>query len=58
MPNGQLSNQVIINTSREGTRRLDVELKFANNIDFKQVKKIISAAIDKTKMCFPRPAAE
>jgi len=47
VPNGQLSNQVIINTSREGSRRLDIDLKFANNIDFKQVKGIISAAIDK-----------
>lgn len=55
VPNGQLSNQVIINTSREGTRRLDVELKFANNIDFKQVKKIISGAIDKTKNILPAP---
>ncbi len=49
VPNGQLSNQLIINTSREGTRRLDVDLKFTNNIDFKQVKGIINTAIDKTK---------
>jgi small conductance mechanosensitive channel len=47
VPNGQLSNQVIVNTSREGTRRLDISLKFVNNIDFKQVKQVIGAAIDK-----------
>jgi small conductance mechanosensitive channel len=55
VPNGQLSNQVIVNTSREGTRRLDIDLKFANNIDFKQVKGIISAAIDKCENILPTP---
>jgi small conductance mechanosensitive channel len=47
VPNGQLSNQVIVNTSREGTRRLDLSLKFANNIDFKQLKSVIGTAVDK-----------
>ena len=55
VPNGQLSNQVIVNTSREGTRRLDVDLKFANNIDFKQVKGIIGGAIDKCENILPTP---
>ncbi len=55
VPNGQLSNQVIINTSREGSRRLDIDLKFANNIDFKQVKGIISDAIDKCNNILATP---
>lgn len=55
VPNGQLSNQVIVNTSREGTRRLDMALKFANNIDYKQVKSIISEAIDKCENILSTP---
>src|SRR6202012_5358941 len=48
VPNGQLSNNVIVNTSRAGTRRLDIELKFPNNIDYKQVREIIEGAIGQT----------
>jgi small conductance mechanosensitive channel len=55
VPNGQLSNNIIVNTSREGTRRLDLSLKFANNIDYKQVKGIINGAIDKCKNVLPTP---
>lgn len=29
IPNGKLSNEVIINISREGSRRLDIEMKFS-----------------------------
>jgi small conductance mechanosensitive channel len=55
VPNGQLSNQVIVNISREGTRRLDLSLKFANNIDFKQVKSVISIAVDKCENILATP---
>lgn len=48
IPNAQLLNQVIVNTSREGTRRLDIDLKFTNNIDYNEVKKILNGSIDKT----------
>src|SRR6185312_5183593 len=37
VPNSKLSNEVIINISREGRRRLDINYKFANNIDIKTV---------------------
>ncbi|MDF2433034.1 MAG: small conductance mechanosensitive channel [Mucilaginibacter sp.] len=55
VPNGQLSNQVIINVSREGSRRLDITMKFSNNIDIKQVKSIINAAIDKAENILSTP---
>jgi len=55
VPNGQLSNQVIINISRSGSRRLDINLKFTNNIDFKQVKGIINSAIDKCENILATP---
>jgi small conductance mechanosensitive channel len=55
VPNSQLSNQVIINISREGNRRLDINLKFTNNIDIKQVKSVISKTIDRSKDCLKKP---
>lgn len=55
VPNGQLSNNVIINVSRQGNRRLDISMKFANNIDYKQVKSIINAAIDKCTTVLATP---
>ena len=42
VPNGQLSNQVIINITREGSRRLDINLKFGNSINIKQIKSVIN----------------
>jgi small conductance mechanosensitive channel len=47
IPNSKLSNEVIINISREGTRRLDIELKFTNNIDYNEVKSVINSSIEK-----------
>ena len=46
IPNSKLSNEVIINTSGSGSRRLDIELKFSNSIDFQKVKDHISRIID------------
>ncbi len=45
IPNSKLSNEVIINLSREGIRRLDIELKFGFGIPFEQVNSVISTAI-------------
>ncbi len=56
VPNSQLSNNVIINVSREGSRRLDIAIKFPNNIDIKQVKSVINAAVDKCTNILATPA--
>ena len=40
-PNSKLSNEVIINLSREGKRRLDIELVIPNTIAFEVVKQKI-----------------
>ncbi|MFL5772447.1 MAG: mechanosensitive ion channel family protein [Flavisolibacter sp.] len=45
IPNSKLSNEVIVNVSREGRRRLDIELKFNYGIDFEQVKKSIDNSV-------------
>ena len=55
VPNSQLSNQMIINTSRKGTRRLDINLKFPNNIDVKKVKSVIEKSLDESEHCLKSP---
>jgi small conductance mechanosensitive channel len=55
IPNGKLFNEVIINVTREGKRRLDFEIKLGYAIDTEQVKKIILTAIDETKTILPDP---
>lgn len=47
-PNSKLSNEVIVNISTKGRRRLDVEIKFGNAIDFEEVKKCILEVIDES----------
>ncbi|MDB5136000.1 MAG: mechanosensitive ion channel family protein [Mucilaginibacter sp.] len=54
-PNGMLSNNMIVNISREGTRRLDILYKFGNAVDIKQAKKVIGDAIDRSEQCLKRP---
>jgi small conductance mechanosensitive channel len=55
VPNSKLSNEVIINISREGSRRLDIELKFNNGIDIKEVKDIIDKSINKCQNILETP---
>ncbi|MES1219541.1 MAG: mechanosensitive ion channel family protein [Bacteroidota bacterium] len=45
VPNGQLSNNVIVNLSKEGKRRLDIELKFGYTTDYDKVKEILLSTI-------------
>ena len=46
IPNGQLSNNVVINLSRQGQRRLDIDFKFNYNIDAAAVRKVLSDSIE------------
>jgi small conductance mechanosensitive channel len=45
MPNSKLSNEVITNISREGRRRLDIELKFNFSVDFREIKELIKETL-------------
>jgi small conductance mechanosensitive channel len=56
IPNSKLSNEVIINLSRQGKRRLDVELKFGFGISFEQVRSIVQQRIDRTEEILKDPA--
>jgi small conductance mechanosensitive channel len=55
VPNSKLSNEIIINISHVGSRRLDIELKFGYGMDFEQIKTILNKAIDDSKDCLKSP---
>ena len=46
IPNGSLSNHVVVNYYEQTTRRVDMELSIEYNNDFAQVKKLIDGIID------------
>ncbi|MCF0070186.1 mechanosensitive ion channel family protein [Dyadobacter sp. CY261] len=56
IPNSKLSNEVIINISGSGNRRLDVEMKFSNGIDFAEVKKVVNNVLDDAQSALKVPA--
>lgn len=55
VPNSKLSNEVIINLSREGKRRMDIELKFNYGVPFEQVKALLQKAIDDSEDFLKQP---
>ncbi|MBS1688918.1 MAG: mechanosensitive ion channel family protein [Bacteroidetes bacterium] len=46
MPNSKLSNEVIINITHEGVRRLDISLKFTYDQDVNKVKNTLAKAFN------------
>jgi small conductance mechanosensitive channel len=55
IPNGKLFNEVIVNVTRQGKRRLDFELKLGYIVDVEQVKGIINNAIKATTGIIKKP---
>ncbi|PWS28889.1 Ion channel protein [Pedobacter yonginense] len=55
IPNSKLSNEVIINISRQGSRRLDIEMKFSYGIDYEQIATIFNKTADEFKNCLKTP---
>lgn len=49
IPNSKLSNEVIINLSRLGKRRLDIELTFPYSADFQSIKEVLEKAVGGSK---------
>jgi len=45
VPNSKLSNEIIVNLSKQGNRRLDIDLKFGYNMDYEKIKQLITEAI-------------
>jgi small conductance mechanosensitive channel len=46
VPNSKLSNEIIFNLSKEGKRRIDIEIKFNYGVDFERIKTIVLATVD------------
>jgi small conductance mechanosensitive channel len=56
IPNGKLFNEVIVNVTREGKRRLDFELKLGYAVNVDQVKEVIEGAINATPGILNEPS--
>lgn len=56
IPNGKLFNEVIVNVSREGRRRLDLEIKLGFAADPDQVIKALNQSVDATPNILITPA--
>jgi small conductance mechanosensitive channel len=56
IPNSKLSNEVIINLSRQGKRRLDIEMKFSFAIPYEKVKQTIEKTIQGSDILLKEPA--
>lgn len=55
MPNSKLSNEIIINLSRQVNRRIDIELKFSYAIDIEEIRQILSETILSSKNLLTEP---
>jgi small conductance mechanosensitive channel len=55
IPNSKLSNEVIINISGSGSRRLDVEMKFGNAIEYATVRDTINDVLDRAQNALKIP---
>lgn len=56
IPNGQVSDEKIINYTREESRRLDLVFSISYHNDFEQAKKLISRIIDAHPLALKDPA--
>lgn len=55
VPNSKLSNEIIINTSREGKRRMDIELKLNYGIEIEKIKQIVEGLVKDDKDILTNP---
>ncbi|RXF67166.1 mechanosensitive ion channel family protein [Arcticibacter tournemirensis] len=56
IPNSKLSNEIIINVSRQGNRRMDIELKFNYGFDMQLVKAILEESAKSSENVLKNPA--
>jgi small conductance mechanosensitive channel len=56
IPNSKLSNEVIINISRQGKRRLDMEIKFNYGFDFSAIKSVVSQSLKDAQQVADNPS--
>ncbi|GGH80052.1 small conductance mechanosensitive channel [Filimonas zeae] len=56
IPNSKLSNELIINLSSEGKRRMDIEMKLPYPVDFKQAESILREVVESDDRIMKDPA--
>ena len=56
IPNGKLFNEVIVNVTREGKRRLDFDVRLGYAADIEKAKQIMLEAVKSTKNILTSPA--
>jgi small conductance mechanosensitive channel len=56
VPNSKLSNEIILNLSRQGNRRVDIELKFKYSNDYGKVKEVITNCLQALDNILKNPA--
>jgi small conductance mechanosensitive channel len=57
IPNGKLFNEVIVNITREGRRRLDFEMRVGYNNDMEKAKAIMTGVVNANNDILHEPAA-
>lgn len=57
VPNSKLSNEIILNLSRQGKRRVDIELKFKYNADYDKVKAVLTNCLSSLNNLLKEPVA-
>ena len=55
IPNSKLSNEIIVNMSQQGKRRLDLQMKFPYTSDANKVREVITNSIQESKDILPDP---
>lgn len=55
IPNSKLSNEIIVNLSQQGQRRLDLLMKFPYTSDINNIQEVINHAIQDSKDILPDP---
>jgi len=56
IPNGQLSNSIVVNLSRQGNRRLDINLKMDYAVDIAYIKQLLLPILTNAENIMPSPA--
>ena len=56
VPNSKLSNEIILNLSRQGKRRVDIELKFKYSVDYEKVKEVLTSCLSSLNSLLKEPA--
>ena len=56
VPNSKLSNEIILNLSRQGNRRVDIELKFKYSIEYQKIKQLVTDCFTRLDNILKDPA--